>query len=257
MQYKINKVLRNILYPLRKLAEKFVNVTDKTDDTILFKAACLIASSAVEGDYFEFGVYKGTNFIKAYKIIMDRFEKECNDIGVPSEVLVPIKSNYEDIRFFAFDSFEGLPELKENDNKAYSFFYEGKFNYSINDFRNNLTEGNVSLDKVVMVEGFFADTCNEKTISTYNIKKASIVYIDCDLYESTIQVLSFIGPLLVDGSIIIFDDWYYFRGNPNHGQQKAFHEWKKNMNGWRFTEYQKEGVYINSFIVNKLDLDNS
>ena len=54
MQYKINKTLRNMLYPFRKLVEKFVNVTDKTNETILFKAACLTAAEAVEGDYFEY-----------------------------------------------------------------------------------------------------------------------------------------------------------------------------------------------------------
>jgi len=254
MQYKINKVLRNILYPFRKLAAKFVNINQNQNDTILFKAACLTTAAAVEGDYFEFGVYKGNTFIQAYKLIMDRFDKECQDTNVPSEILAPIKSNYKDIRFFAFDSFAGLPELKNLDKQSFNAFYKSKYTCTLNDFRNNLTEANVLLDKVVMVEGFFADTCNEKTISKYNIKNASIVYIDCDLYESTKQVLSFIKPLLVDGTVIIFDDWYFFRGNPNYGQQRAFNEWKTTMKGWTFTEFQKESVYANSFIANKLDV---
>lgn len=71
------------------------------------------------------------------------------------------------------------------------------------------------------------------------------------LFESAKLVLNFIRPLLVDGTIIIFDDWYTFKGNPNLGEQHAFKEWLDNNPGWIATQYHKEGVWCNSFILNK------
>lgn len=76
----------------------------------------------------------------------------------------------------------------------------------------------------------------------------SIIHVDCDLYSSAKTVLEFVKPLLVDGTIIIFDDWYCFRGNPNLGEQRAFNEWRATMPDWSFTQYQKEGPWRNSFI---------
>jgi len=178
MQYKINKTLRNILYPFRKLVEKFVNVTDKTNDTILFKAACLTAAEAIEGDYFEFGVYQGTNFKRAYKIINDRYEKECQPhINSVESSVAEIKSNWHNIRYFAFDTFSGLPVPDEIDKQSYSYFTEGNFSCTVNDFHNNLLEARLPLDKVVTVPGLFNNTCNDETLSKFPIKKASIIYI--------------------------------------------------------------------------------
>lgn len=81
--------------------------------------------------------------------------------------------------------------------------------------------------------------------------KAAIVNIDCDLYESARVVLRFIESLLTEGTVLIFDDWYTFRGNPNLGEQRAFREWTATLTDWIFTEYQKEGPWRNSFIANR------
>ncbi|OCR92398.1 hypothetical protein [Campylobacter fetus] len=63
--------------------------------------------------------------------------------------------------------------------------------------------------------------------------KASLIYIDCDLYTSSKTVLDFIAQsdLLQDGTIIAFDDWDLYRANPNKGQRKAFKEFKEKING--------------------------
>ena len=47
--------------------------------------------------------------------------------------------------------------------------------------------------------------------------------VDCDLYSSAKEALTFCGPLLTDPAIIFFDDW-----NPlakeNKGEKRAFDE---------------------------------
>jgi len=63
------------------------------------------------------------------------------------------------------------------------------------------------------------------------IKKAAAIWIDCDLYGSTVPVLEFVRDYIQNGTILVFDDFYCFRGNPEQGEQKAFAEWlKKNKN---------------------------
>ena len=41
------------------------------------------------------------------------------------------------------------------------------------------------------------------------------------LYESTIVVLDFVTDLLVQGSVLVFDDWFYNQGRKDRGEQKA------------------------------------
>jgi hypothetical protein len=117
---------------------------------------------------------------------------------------------------------------------------------------NYITSKGVPLNRVVVVSGWFGETLNESAIKTHKIKHAAIVNIDSDLYESAKLVLNFIRPLLVDGTIIIFDDWYNFRGNPYLGEQRAFKEWLDENPDLIATQYQKEGVFRNSFIMNRI-----
>jgi hypothetical protein len=75
------------------------------------------------------------------------------------------------------------------------------------------------------------------------------VTVDCDLYESAKVVLDFMTPLLTAGSVLVFDDWFSFRGDPAFGEQRACAEWRAENPKWDLVEYQKEGPWRNSFIV--------
>ena len=81
--------------------------------------------------------------------------------------------------------------------------------------------------KIKLVKGWFNETLTEKTKTELEIKSAAIVYIDCDYYESTVPCLEFVTDLLVDGSILIFDDWWIFKGRSDKGEQRAFNEWQE------------------------------
>ncbi|GAH13307.1 unnamed protein product, partial [marine sediment metagenome] len=54
--------------------------------------------------------------------------------------------------------------------------------------------------------------------------KLSFIHIDCDLYESTLDVLEYCKDYLQQGTVILFDDWYAFKGDNNSGERKAFKE---------------------------------
>jgi O-methyltransferase len=53
----------------------------------------------------------------------------------------------------------------------------------------------------------FADTLTHELVRKYNISKASLIMIDCDLYEGAKQALDFCAPLILDEAIVFLDDW--------------------------------------------------
>jgi hypothetical protein len=55
----------------------------------------------------------------------------------------------------------------------------------------------------------------------------SIALIDVDLYESTVPVLDFMGPYLVPGSLILFDDFNQFGPDNSSGERRALLEFKE------------------------------
>jgi len=157
--------------------------------------------NGIKGDYAEFGVYDGASFIPAYHF---------------SKLL-----KRKDMKFYAFDSFEGLPDPSSID-KEFSWA-KGDFNCSLSKFKSILKKSNVDLNKVVFVKGFYNKTLNK----SYGIKRLAFVHIDCDYYSSTKEVLNYIKPYLQEGTVLLFDDYYCFKGNAQYGEQRAFNEFRK------------------------------
>ncbi len=98
------------------------------------------------------------------------------------------------------------------------------------------------------MEGFYSESLNDATHRRFSGRKAAIVYVDCDLYESTIQVLDFVQPYLVDGSIICFDDYYNYKGDPEQGEQKALVEFLQKQTRVRVIPYMGYAPLGKSFI---------
>lgn len=126
------------------------------------------------------------------------------------------------MRFFAFDSFEGLPEGSEKESGQ---FQKGEYSASLERFNANLQQAGVDSKDVQAVKGWFKDTLTPETKKKLGLKAAAVIWIDSDLYKSAVPVLDFITDLVVDGTILVFDDWFFFKGNPNKGEQRAFREW--------------------------------
>jgi len=156
-----------------------------------------ISTNRIAGDYLEFGVFNGGSFIMAMKLAE--------------------KYRLRDMRFLAFDSFQGLP------NAEGDIFQQGELNYPEDLFMQKVAKCGVDTSRIVTVSGFYDKTLNEATKKRNRLKKASIVHIDCDLYTSTKDVLGFIEDLIDVGSILIFDDWYV---PEDMGERKAYAEWR-------------------------------
>jgi hypothetical protein len=98
--------------------------------------------------------------------------------------------------------------------------------------------------------------CFNKTIAmTIPAKytKAALVHIDSDLYASARCALEGVAPILANGALICFDDWFMYRGDPNEGEARAFREFLAEHPEWRAIHYQPYSVFCNSFIMHKVD----
>jgi len=206
---------------------EMISYSDRED--ILRLAMEFLKHSQIEGDYLEFGVFQGQLFSTAYHIAQSE--------GLSS------------MRFHAFDSFEGLPEVKGIDTQGFQHFETGEFSSSEQVFLKTLKTNNIDLAKTTVSKGFFSDTLSHNLQKELQLHKAAIVYVDCDLYESTVPVLDFVRPLIGTGTIIMFDDWYCFRADPNLGEQRAFTEWLECNPALSSQEYRKYGWHGNSFVL--------
>lgn len=219
--------------------------------SILAKASRFVACEMIEGDYFEFGVYQGATFINAHHSLRDHFRKRIAlTVGGDNEQegRELRKSIWKNMRFFAFDSFEGLPALTETDTYSKDFA-KGQYACSLDDFNQRVTNAGIPMEKVIAVKGFFSETCNSTTFSANKLGKAAIIWMDADLYSSTKDILQFIPPLLQDGTVLIFDDWFSYKGSPYEGVQKAFREWEQLIQDqFVFSEYQRDSWKRVSFI---------
>jgi hypothetical protein len=165
-----------------------------------------LARAQVSGDYLEFGVFEGMSF----------------------ELSLTAASKFYDARsprrprFFAFDSFSGLPEPDQS--KDGRVWEQGTYYSSLETFKRNTARASRGWD-VKIVEGFYNQTLVPSLRTELGLREAAFINIDCDLYESTLDALNFCTPLVKTGTLIFFDDWYASEGDLSLGEARAAKEW--------------------------------
>ena len=184
-----------------------------------------IANRPINGYYFEFGCHSATTMRMAYEYF----------------------HHLLDWNYVAFDSFEGLPEIQEIDRQE--IWQEGKLSTSESDFVRLVTDAGMPREKLITVKGFYDQTLNDTLKVRLQGKKAAVVYIDCDLYASTVPVLEFVRHFLQVGTIIVFDDWNCFCGDPLRGERRAFKEFQDRYPQLKFEEFitthmQKAFIFV-------------
>jgi len=190
-----------------------------------------VAYSNLEGDYLEFGVFEGAHFTAAFHFA--RLNK------------------LDSMNFYAFDSFLGLPEVTGVDRNAPRQFSKGEYSCDAETFARNISRDGVEMNRVKLIPGWFSETLTDETKQSLKLQKAAVIWIDCDLYESTVPVLDFVVDYVQDGTVLIFDDWFCFNGNPVYGQQKAFKEWLERNPTISASEFHKYGWAGISFLLHR------
>lgn len=208
--------------------------------TMFRDATRFIDYELIEGDIIEFGVYTGRS------LALLSYYHNLNKNGIHS-------INFER-KIVGFDSFSGLPDSDNHPRWKKNMFGINHSYHPILGIGDKVTPNVIytlfeqcNLSKPYIEMGDF-NTTLPKTIK-HKYKKVALVHIDCDLYESTKTVLFGIESILQEGTILLFDDWFHFKGNKNKGEQKAFYEFFEYNNKWKYIEYKTYATFGKSFII--------
>jgi hypothetical protein len=171
----------------------------------LKKVYFLSAIEDIEGDYLEFGVFTGSSFCHSMRC--------CKSVR-------RINPKILRMRFFGFDSFSGFGPLSEDD--AHLF-------YTDKNFETSLTKVNKRVGKVAgelkfnLVPGYFSDSLKNGA-SALGISRARIIFIDSDTYLSAKHALNFCLPTVMEGTFVVLDDFFSYKGSETKGVARAFSE---------------------------------
>jgi hypothetical protein len=185
--------------------------------------------SGLRGHYVEFGTFWGRSFFPAYF----RYR------------------GWLDGRFYAFDSFAGLSTPLDLEVE----YTAGDFSAGAYACNRRTFEAVAALlamppDRLVVVDGFYAETLVERDPAQYGLddESVSVCVIDCDLREPTAQVLEFVTPLLQPGALVYFDDWRLCRASRKVGERAAALSWLSRHPNFELVELHRDSWQHQWFI---------
>jgi tetratricopeptide (TPR) repeat protein len=162
-----------------------------------------------------------------------------------------------------FDSFEGLPEYTSPVD-AHSYDIEGRKLWAdrmrfSDAFVAELGEpidqhifsrlcDVLSPERLFVYRGFFAQTLQKPPGV-----KAALVHVDCDLYQSTKEVLTrlYESDVLQDGGVVLFDDYNCFKASPYFGERRAFREFLEGQRKFEATPFFTYGFNGAAFFLHE------
>lgn len=175
---------------------------------------CFISS--IEGDFAEFGTCSGyTASLIAHSInfYSQRMIKHEQAHGMNARELC------------LFDSFEGFPEATlpedlDSPHVASGMWGAGTAKGLNAEELKTLCGQYLATTHINIYEGWYKDTLANIELE----RKFAFVHLDCDLYESTIDVLRqlFSGEHLSQGAMLLFDNWFCNKASSRFGEQKAW-----------------------------------
>lgn len=118
-------------------------------------------------------------------------------------------------RYLFCDSFEGLPPARDIDGEAAKRWqadtgsprFYNNCAASLQEFEGTLRRTNISFDQVTIKKGYFADT-----FPTFQTPPVSILRLDADWYDSTMQCLDKFWEDVIPGGLVIVDDYFVYDG---------------------------------------------
>ena len=192
----------------------------------LKKVHYLSAIEDVKGDYLEFGVFTGSSF--------------CHSIRCCKK-LSKLNPSILETTFYGFDSFSGFGTLIEDDK--HPFYTDENFATSAKNVNSRVKKVAKGALEFKLISGYFSDSL-AKGAYHLGIHKSKIIFIDSDTYSSANEALTFCMPTIQNGTFIILDDFFSYRGSSNRGVARAFAEFinKANIKVRRVFTYGMGGV---------------
>lgn len=191
-----------------------------------------LAIDAVEGAYVEFGVASG-NSMRSAEIAERR--SHSRSLGI----------SHVERKLYGFDTFESFSSDTVQDEHP---TWQGE-NFSVGlsrvsrRFRKHKNRINLfALDASTLVKD------NEKKVDINKFipdESIAIALLDMDLGSPTLQALEWMKPKLKSGSVVIFDEFFAYRGAPNLGESGAWESFLQNnpkIKGREYIRYGDGGV---------------
>jgi hypothetical protein len=187
-----------------------------------------LTDNRISGDYHEFGCHR----VRTFRMALSEARRH----------------NLSKMKFFAFDSFEGLPPHAQDHNVE--IWQRGALATSEQDFKDIVSRHGLYVDRIQTVKGFYGETLTTELQRKFleEENKIALATIDCDLYESAVPVFQFIEPLLQEGSVLYIDDLFAgYKGSPLKGVARAFREFRQRSR-FRFVKHLDVGWWGRSYI---------
>lgn len=172
---------------------------------VLKKVHYFSAMEDIKGDYLEFGVYTGSSFCYSIRCCKALFKLNPNTINT---------------KFYGFDSFLGFGNLKDDDK--HPFYTDENFTTSVSKVSRRIKCVAKNID-YQLIQGYFNESL-AKSANQYGIERSRIIFIDSDTYTSASEALIFCMPTIQEGTFIILDDYFSYKGSKERGVALAFSE---------------------------------
>jgi hypothetical protein len=182
-------------------------------DRLFLSIALFAMNNGLKGDYFEFGCHGGDTMRRAWR----SFRYACCR------------------HYVAFDSFEGLPPVEAVDELP--AFEAGQLKTGEAEFIALMAKAGMPRECLTTVKGFYRDSLTPALRARLMPRKAAVIYVDCDLYHSTVPVLAFVKDFLQVGTVIVFDDWNCYFADPARGERRAWQEFRASNPELRFEPF--------------------
>ena len=174
---------------------------------------CLKQTKQLEGDIAEVGAFECGNVLCALNFV--------------------VVNGFENKTFYAFDSFEGFPDLSKNDPIA-----RQKGEYQPETSLQEIYDSLKMFPEARIIKGFVPDTFREIPHDS----SFSLVFYDADLYQPALDTFEFFWDRIVAGGYLIVHDYEYEPGG-FMGVKKAAEEF-----------FSKRGIPIASFFENTMGI---
>jgi hypothetical protein len=205
-------------------------IARQTEKALFFRRTFdFLKDNRVQGDYHEFGCHR----CRTFRMALTEARRQ----------------NLDHMKFWAFDSFEGLPDPASD--TSVETWRRGALTTSEAEFMSMVRAHGLYCDRVSTVKGFYSDTLTVRMRRQFleRESKIALVNIDCDLYESAVPVFEFVDPLMQEGTVVYIDDLFAGnKGSPARGVMRAFLEYQRKTR-WRFLRHLDVGWWGRSYVV--------
>jgi O-methyltransferase len=201
----------------KALHKKYNSFTMIPEESFVLNLELCNKFKDINGNYVECGVWRGGMSAAITEIL-------------PSDKWIHL-----------FDSFEGLPEAKEIDGKEALNWQQ--------DINSPNYYNNCSAEEQFVIEAMALANCTkyktyrgwfEETLSDFPNEQIGILRLDGDWYDSIMICLQHLYPKVVNGGVVLLDDYYTW-----DGCAKAVHDYlSQSKSPSRIYQYNNQIAYI-------------